>query len=118
MDLQPTRQFDYLQRALSIFISNPSDMSEQFESLIDELIKENQQITKSPKINSPESSSSDSKSDLPMKCTSPQPLLVNLFFHSDLLDIFVSCVYRKNDPQHRLPMQNLLLRNALNLERQ
>lgn len=79
MDLQPIRQFDYLQRALSIFMSNPSDMSEQFESLIDELIKENHQINKSPKINSPESSSSDSKSDLQMKCTSPQPLPVNFY---------------------------------------
>lgn len=45
------RQFDYLQRTLSIFLSNPSDMSEQFESLIDELIKENKQINnKSPKV--------------------------------------------------------------------
>lgn len=51
MDLQPMRQFDYLQRTLSIFLSNPSDMSEQFESLIDELIKENKQINnKSPKV--------------------------------------------------------------------
>jgi len=62
MDLQPGRQFDYLQRTLSIFLSNPSDMSAQFEVLIDELIKENKQLIKSPK-NSPESSSSDSKSE-------------------------------------------------------
>lgn len=51
MDLQPTRQFDYLQRTLSIFLSNSSDMSEQFELLIDELIKENKHINKSPKVN-------------------------------------------------------------------
>ncbi len=50
MDLQPTRQFDYLQRTLSIFLSNSSDMSEQFELLINELIKENKQINKSPKV--------------------------------------------------------------------
>jgi hypothetical protein len=50
MDLQPTRQFDYLQRTLSIFLSNPSDMSEQFELLINELIKENKQTNKSPKV--------------------------------------------------------------------
>ena len=50
MDLQPTRQFDYLQRTLSIFLSNPSNMSEQLELLIDELIKENKQSTKSPKV--------------------------------------------------------------------
>jgi hypothetical protein len=73
MDLQPTRQFDYLQRTLSIFLSNSSDMSEQFELLIEELIKENKQINKSPK-NSPESSSSDSKSDLQITSNSPQPL--------------------------------------------
>ena len=51
MDLQPIRQFDYLQRTLSIILSNSSDMSEQLESLIDELIKENKQINKSPKVN-------------------------------------------------------------------
>ncbi|CAF3533528.1 unnamed protein product [Rotaria sp. Silwood1] len=73
MDLQPIRQFDYLQRTLSIFLTNPSNMSEQFESLIDELIKENKQINKSPK-SSPESSSSDSKSDLLTTSNSPQPL--------------------------------------------
>jgi len=50
MDLQPARQFDYLQRTLSIFLSNPSDMSAQFEVLIDELIKENKQLIKSPKV--------------------------------------------------------------------
>jgi len=50
MDLQPARQFDYLQRTLSIFLTNPSDMSEQFELLIDELIKENKQINASPKV--------------------------------------------------------------------
>jgi hypothetical protein len=50
MDLQPIRQFDYLQRTLSIFFSNSSDMSEQFELLIDELIKENKQTNKSPKV--------------------------------------------------------------------
>ncbi len=50
MDLQPARQFDYLQRTLSIFLTNPSDMSEQLELLIDELIKENKQINASPKV--------------------------------------------------------------------
>ena len=43
MDLQPSRQFDYLQRTLSLILTNPSDMSEQFELLIDQLIKENKQ---------------------------------------------------------------------------
>jgi hypothetical protein len=50
MDLQPTRQFDYLQRTLSIFLTNHTDMSEQFELLIDELIQENKHINKSPKV--------------------------------------------------------------------
>ena len=91
MDLQPTRQFDYLQRTLSIFLTNPSDMSEQFESLIDELIQENKQINKSPKVcfyfmyiylilsiysqHSPEPSSSD----LQPTSTSPQPLPVSFY---------------------------------------
>jgi len=92
MDLQPTRQFEYLQRTLSIFLSNPSDMSEQFELLIDELIKENKQTNKSPKVtinlfektsflktsfqHSPESSSSD----LQTASNSPQPLPVRSSF--------------------------------------
>jgi len=90
MDLQPARQFDYLQRTLSIFLSNPSDMSAQFEVLIDELIKENKQLIKSPKVrfeirkksiefihlnlqNSPESSSSDSKSESTTTTTATSP---------------------------------------------
>lgn len=51
MELQATRQIDYLQRTLSIFLSNATDMTERFESLIDELIKENKQMNnKSPKV--------------------------------------------------------------------
>ena len=93
MELQTARQIDYLQRTLSIFLSNANDMSERFESLIDELIKENKQMSsKSPKVkekigrfafrigvfssfqHSPESSSSDSKSDAMTNGNSPQPL--------------------------------------------
>lgn len=73
MDLQPIRQFDYLQRTLSIFLANPSDMAEQFELLIDELIKENKQINNSPK-RSPEPTLSDSKSEVLSGPKSPQPL--------------------------------------------
>ena len=51
MELQAARQIDYLQRTLSIFLSNATDMTERFESLIDELIKENKQTNnKSPKV--------------------------------------------------------------------
>lgn len=50
MDLQPARQFDYLQRTLSIFLTRSPNMSEQFESLIDELIKENKLSNQSPKV--------------------------------------------------------------------
>ncbi|CAF1455433.1 unnamed protein product [Adineta ricciae] len=73
MDLQPLRQLDYLQRTLSIFLASPSDMTEQFELLIDELIKENKQGVKSPK-HSPEQISSDSKSEVLPASNSPQPL--------------------------------------------
>ena len=52
MDLQPARQFDYLQRTLSIFLTRASNMSEQFESLIEELIKENKLSNQSPKVRS------------------------------------------------------------------
>ncbi|CAF0715853.1 unnamed protein product [Adineta steineri] len=73
MDLQPTRQLDYLQRTLTIFLTNSSDMSEQLESLIDELIQENKQINKSPK-SSPEPVITDFKSEVLSTTTSPQPL--------------------------------------------
>ena len=50
MDLQLVRQLDYLQRTLAIFLTNSTNMSEQFESLLDELIKENKQINKLSKV--------------------------------------------------------------------
>jgi hypothetical protein len=122
MDLQPTRQFDYLQRSLSIFLTNSSDMSEQFESLIDELIQENKQINKSPKVcfyfiyiylilsiysqHSPEPSSSD----LQPTSTSPQPLPVS-FYSSEF-----SCLeflFNRKSVQHQLQLiRNLHHRNG------
>lgn len=90
------RQLDYLQRTLSIFLANPADISEQFEALIKDLIKENKQSGKSPKVSrhaplleikgtspsrplqtSPEPIASDSKPEAPAASSPPHPLPVS-----------------------------------------
>ncbi|CAF0911241.1 unnamed protein product [Didymodactylos carnosus] len=71
MDIQQARQLDYLNRSAQLFISQPPDVSEQLEKLIDEIYSGNKQtIDKKKLIDSfssekekNESTTSDNSSD-------------------------------------------------------
>ncbi|CAF1270840.1 unnamed protein product [Didymodactylos carnosus] len=61
MDIQTAHQLEYLQRSVQLLISQPSDVGDQLEKLIDELFSDNRQLTDKKKLFDSSSSSEKEK---------------------------------------------------------